>query len=133
MGNTEDAFAFYGDMFGTVPEGPVMRFGDLPAGPGSPSLSEDEARQIMHIELPILAGHVLMATDMLASQGHSLRVGNNTTISLQPDTRAEADDLYRKLSVNGSDGTGMNEMPWGQYWGCTLDQFGVRWMISLPL
>ena len=42
---------------------------------------------VMHVELPILGGHVIMATDMLASMGHELRVGNNTTINLEPDTR----------------------------------------------
>lgn len=29
-------------------------------------------------------GHVLMGTDMLESTGHGLRIGNNTTINLEP-------------------------------------------------
>jgi uncharacterized glyoxalase superfamily protein PhnB len=24
----------------------------------------------------------------------------------------------------------MNHMPWGAYWGCTQDRFGIRWMIN---
>jgi uncharacterized glyoxalase superfamily protein PhnB len=44
-----------------------MRFGDTPADLGMPALSDAEQQMIMHVELPILAGHVIMATDMLES------------------------------------------------------------------
>ena len=68
--------------------------GDMPPGPGGPELTEAELGMIMHIELPILAGHVLMGTDMLESMGQLARVGNTTTINLEVDSRAEADRLY---------------------------------------
>jgi PhnB protein len=70
-----------------------------------------------------------MGTDMLESMGHELRIGNNVTINLEPDTRAETDRLYAALSDGGSESTGMQEMPYG-YWGCTLDRVGVRWMFT---
>ncbi len=82
------------------------------------------------MQLPILAGHVLMGTDILASMGHKLTVGNNVTINLEPDTRAETDRLYAALSDGGSDASGLNDMPWGAYWGTCLDRFGVRWMFN---
>jgi PhnB protein len=107
--------------------------GDVPPGPGEPSLSETELALIMHIELPILAGHVLMGTDMVESLGQVARIGNNTTINLEVDSRAEADRLYGELSDGGSDATGLNEMPWGSYWGCCLDRFGIRWMFNAPV
>jgi PhnB protein len=130
MGTAEEAFTFYRSVFGTDYETPLIRFGDMPANPEMPSLSDDELNQVMHIELPILGGHVLMATDMLASMGHELRIGNNTTISLELDSKEEADHLYSSLSKGGSDATGMHDMPWGAYWGCCLDRFGIRWMFS---
>jgi PhnB protein len=80
------------------------------------------------MELPILAGHVLMATDVLESMGQ-LTVGNNVTINLEPDTRAETDRLYAALSESGAESTGMQDMPWG-YWGACLDRYGVRWMFN---
>ncbi len=92
-GTTEDAFAFYGAVFGTEPSVPIQRFGDVPAPPGAPRLPEDERSKVLHVELPILAGHVLMATDMLASMGQEVRVGNNTTLNLEPDTREDAERL----------------------------------------
>ena len=108
---------------------PTVRFADLPANPDGPALSDEERQKVMHAELPILAGHVLMATDMLESLGHRVRVGNNVTINLEPDSREEADRLYAALSDGGSEGSGMQDVPWG-YWGSCLDRFGIRWMFN---
>jgi PhnB protein len=133
QGNAAEAFGRYREIFGTDYIEPVYRVGDLPAGPGRPELSEAELSMIMHIELPILAGHVLMATDMLESMGQVVKIGNNTTINLEVGSRAEADRLYADLSEGGSEATGLNEMPWGSYWGCCLDRFGIRWMFNAPI
>ncbi len=129
MGTTEEAFNFYRSIFETEFLGEVVRFGDGPGGGGGPEISEAEKGLVLHIELPILGGHVLMGTDMLESMGHQLRIGNNVTINLEPDTRAETDRLYGALSEGGSESTGMLEQPWA-YWGCTLDRYGIRWMFN---
>ena len=128
MGQTEEAFGFYGSVFGTDITGDIARMGDM-VGPGGPELTDAEKKMVAHAELPILAGHVLMGSDMVESMGHQLKVGNNVTICLEPDTRAEADRLYNALSEGGSESTGMSQMPWA-YWGCTLDRFGIRWMLN---
>ncbi|HVX23637.1 MAG TPA: VOC family protein [Acidimicrobiales bacterium] len=129
MGDTEEAFGFYAEVFGTEIAGPVTRIGDMPAGPGMPEVAEAEKRLVAHVELPILAGHMLMGTDMVESMGHTLKIGNNVTVNLEPDTREETDRLYAALSDGGSESTGMSQMPWA-YWGCTLDRFGIRWMFN---
>ena len=129
MGTTEDAFNFYRSVFGTD-LGPIWRMGDMPGDPDAPPLSESEKNMVMHVELPIMGGHVLMATDMLESQGHQLRTGNNMTINLELDDRAETDRLFNALSRDGSDVFGMQDMPWGAYWGTCADRFGVRWMFN---
>lgn len=131
MGNTEEAFNFYRTLFGTEFSGPIARMGDVPPGPGAPQLNDAEKKMIMHMELPILAGHVLMGTDMVESMGHKLRVGNNTTIMLEPDTREEADRLYRGLAEGSTEGMPMTDMFWGAYWGTCLDRFGIRWMFNV--
>src|SRR5947209_8318446 len=89
-GTAEEAFAFYASVFGTEPIGDIIRMGDMPPAPASPELSDDDKKLVMHAELPILAGHVLMATDIVSSMGQELRIGNNTTINVEPDTREEA-------------------------------------------
>jgi len=133
MGDTEAAFLFYRDVFGTEFRGPVLRNRDAwdPEQPGPPFTEEDLDR-VMHVELPILGGHVLMGTDLLASMGHELTLGNNVTINLEPDTRAEVDRLYGALSVGGTDLVEPHDEFWG-YWACCVDRFGVRWMFNGPL
>jgi PhnB protein len=129
MAQTEEAFQFYASVFGTEISGEIFRMGDMPSGPDGPELPDAEKKLVAHVELPILAGHVLMGTDMLESAGHQLKIGNNVTINLEPDTRKDTDRLYAALGEDGSESTGMQDMPWG-YWGCTLDRYGVRWMFN---
>lgn len=130
MGKTEEAFAFYAEVFGTELLAPIQRMGDVPMGEGGPQLTEAEQSMVMHAELPILAGHVIMATDMLESMGHELKIGNNVTINLEPDTREETERLYNALSDGATDQSGLQEMFWGALWGSCLDRYGIRWMFN---
>jgi len=130
MGNAEEAFEFYRGLFGTDYLVPIQRMGDVPADPDGAPLTEAEKQMVMHVELPILGEHVIMATDMLPSMGHELRVGNNTTINLEPDTREETQRLYDALSAGGSESSPLADMFWGATWGTCLDRFGVRWMFN---
>jgi PhnB protein len=130
LGNTEAAFRFYATIFDTESGLRINRFEEMAGAEGVPPMSEEDRQKVLHAELPILAGHVLMGTDMLESMGQQLRVGNNTTISLELDSREEASRFYDQLSEGGSESTGMSDMPWGAFWGCCLDRFGIRWMFS---
>ena len=128
QGQTEEAFAFYAKAFGTDVI-MLSRYSDMPAaGPGE--LPAEEQNLVLHAELPITGGYVLMATDMLRSMGQETRIGNNTTICIDVDSREEADRLYGALSEGGSEGLPMADMPWGAYWGVILDHYGIRWMVN---
>ena len=130
QGNTEEAFDFYKSVFKTEFFGPVSRMSDIPAQPGMPPLPEKEKNAIMHMALPILGGTLLQGTDMLESMGHKLKIGNNTTICLEPDSREETDRLFAGLSGGGSDIVATQDMFWGAYWGVCLDKYGIRWMFN---
>ena len=129
LGRTEEAFEFYRSVFGGEFTD-LVRFRDMDMGPNVPKLPDDQLNSILHIELPILGGHILEGTDALESLGHSLTVGNNFSINLHPDSREEADRLYAGLSVGSAFAPGMADMPWGAYWGSFEDRFGIRWMIN---
>jgi len=131
-GTAEAAFAFYAEVFGTEVTA-LQRFSELPAGPGTPQLGPGEAERVLHAEVEILAGHVLMATDLLESMGQELRIGNNTTINLEVDDVATAERLFAALGAGGADHAPLMAMPWGSLWGCCLDRYGIRWMINAPL
>ena len=128
-GNAEEAFNAYKKIFKSEFSTPIMRIGDMPAHPDMPALSEEDKKKVMHVALPILGGTEIMATDMLESMGKLIE-GNNLTISLNPDTKEEADRLYNELSQGGTDGVAPYDEFWG-YWGTCKDRFGIRWMFNI--
>jgi len=130
MGNTEEAFNHYKKVFRTEWAVPIMRMKDIPQQDGMPPLSEADKNKVMHVALPILGGTQLMGTDVLESMEHKLKEGNNITISLNPDTKAEADKLYKELSEGGAEGIAPHDEFWG-YWGTCKDRFGIRWMFNI--
>ncbi len=127
---TEAAFVFYKLVFGGDFNGPIMRFADVPPYPGQPPMAEADGRLVMHVELPILGGHVLMGTDAPESMGFTLTRGNAVTIQLEPDTVADTDRLFQALSEGGKIEMPMQDMFWGAYFGIAADRFGVRWMFN---
>lgn len=130
MGNTKEAFTFYKAVFGGEFTADIQYMKDVPPMPGQPPLPEDERDMVMHVELVITGGHVIMGTDMLKSLGHKLHIGNNMSINLEPDTREETDKLFAALSDGASDIVPLTEMFWGGYYGVLLDKFGIRWMFN---
>ena len=123
---TEDAFKWYQSIFN--PDAPLtlIRFSDTPI---AENLPENEREGIMHASLEIIGGHTLLATDMLESMGHKIRIGNNVTIQLAFDSREDLDRVYGQLSEGSSEKADPHEESWG-YWGVCLDKYGIRWMFN---
>ena len=129
--NTEEAFKFYQSIFGgTFERGGIARFKDIPPMEGSPPIPQEDQNLVMHIELPILGGHVLMGTDAPESMGFSVNFGNNCHIMLEPDTREETRKLFEALSAGGTVTEELQDMFWGSYYGSCTDKFGVHWMFN---
>ena len=128
---TEEAFNFYKSVFGGDFGGMgIARFADIPAQEGMPPLAENDKNLIMHIELPITGGHVLMGTDAPESMGFHVNFGNNVHISLEPDTRVETKRLFDALSAGGKITMDLQDMFWGAYYGSVTDKYGVQWMVN---
>ena len=127
-GNAEEAFNFYRSVFGGEFSAAV-RFSEMP-GCTEMQLSDEDKNKIAHIALPLDNGTMLMASDSLEAFGQKLNVGNNTYTCIVPDSRDEADRIFNGLSEGGKVEMAMADMPWGAYWGCFSDKFGVQWMIS---
>ncbi len=130
-GNTEEAMNFYKSVFRTEFSGKgIQRFGDIPQEPGHPPIADNVRKMVLHAELPIIAGHVLMATDAPKEMGFTLVQGNNMHISLEPETRAEAGRLFNGLSEGGKVTMPLADMFFGSYFGEFTDKFGINWMIN---
>ena len=129
-GCTEQAFEFYRAVFGTDYTGPIGRFRDAPPQPGCPPVAEQDADKVMHVELPILGGHVLMGADGCEGMGFAFARGNNVHIVLEPDTRSESNRLFAALADGGKVEMALEEMFWGGYFGSLVDRYGVQWMFN---
>ena len=129
--NTEEAFNFYKSVFGgEFGGGGIGRFSDIPESEDMAQLAEEDRNLIMHIELPILGGHVIMGTDAPESMGFNVNFGNNMHISLEPDTKAETKRLFEALSEGGKITMDLQVMFWGAFYGSCTDKFGVQWMFN---
>jgi PhnB protein len=126
-GNAEDAFKFYKSVFGGE-FGNVTRFKDMPMQ--GVSIPKADENKLMHISLPVGRDDVLMASDVLPSLGHKLIQGNNVSISIFPDSKEEADRLFKGLSAGGKIEMPIANQPWGDYYGGFTDKFGVKWMVD---
>jgi PhnB protein len=129
--NTEEAFNFYKSVFGgEFGRGGIARFKDIPATDGMPPVAEEDLNLVMHVELPILGGHLLMGTDAPESMGFKVNFGNNIYINLEPDTKAETKRLFEALATGGVISKDLQDMFWGSYYGSCTDKFGINWMFN---
>jgi PhnB protein len=129
--NTEEAFAFYKSVFGgEYSRGGIARFRDIPATEGIPPIAEDDLNLVMHVELPILGGHLLMGTDAPESMGLKVNFGNSVHINLEPDSKAETKRLFDALAAGGTITQELQDMFWGSYYGSCTDKYGVQWMFN---
>ena len=130
-GNTEEAFNFYKSVFGGEFQA-IMRFGDVPSWEGCDGMpvAENELDKIMHIALPIGNSNILMASDALESMKQKLTEGNNFSISINTDSKEEADKLFNGLAEGGKVEMPLADAFWGAYFGMFEDKFGIRWLVN---
>ena len=125
-GQAEEAFNLYKSVFG----GEFSANMKMTGMPGAENLPENEKNRIMHIALPINQQTILMASDIVPSAGHTLKLGSQMYIMLAVDSRAEADRLFNGLSAGGLIEMPIDDMFWGDYMGSFTDRFGIRWMVN---
>lgn len=128
--NTEEIFRFYQSVFGTEFIDGILHYGDMPPVDNRPPIPETVKPMVMHIALPLPGGTVLMGSDAPEMMGYSIIQGNNVRITLDPDSRAEADRLFKALSEGGSVIMALVDTFWGAYHGSLTDQYGIHWMIN---
>lgn len=128
-GNCEAAFNHYKSVFGAE-FSMFSRYSDMPSQEGR-ELPGELKNQMMHVELPIGAKTVLMGSDS-GPGAPPIEVGNNFSLSITVDTRAQADHFFKSLSDGGRANMPMEQTFWGSYFGMCTDKFGINWMISFP-
>lgn len=128
-GNCEEAFNFYKKVFGGE-FSYLGRFNEMPPSEEGEEISESEGNKIMHVSLPMSKETSLMGSDSSDAYGQATVIGNNFSISINAESKEEADRLYKDLSDGGKQTMPMNTTFWGSYFGMLTDRFSVQWMIS---
>jgi PhnB protein len=125
-GNAEEAFNFYKSVFGGE-FAKVIRFKDL----SSPEfqVTENEANKIMFIALPI-GKNFLIGNDVPEILGKTNENENRSKISISAESRDEADKLFYGLSAGGQIEGEIGDSPWGSYFGCFRDKYGIEWIVD---
>lgn len=127
-GNTEEAFAFYGKVFGTEPFG-KMRYRDM--GGEAMGIQGAELDKVAHMAVPLNKDIMLMGTDVVPSSGQPpVAFGNNVYIMLDADSAEEAQRLFDGLVAGGTVEMAMAKTEWAESYGCCVDKFGIRWMVN---
>jgi PhnB protein len=125
-GNAEEAFTFYKSVFGGEFDR-IARFKDL-ENPGF-ELSPNEMDKIMHISLPI-GSNFLMGNDVPEHMGRTNEHENRSKISINVESKEEADTLFNGLSEGGTVEFPIGDSPWGSYFGMFRDKYGIEWMVD---
>lgn len=125
-GNAEEAFGFYRSVFGGE-FAKIIRFKDI-ANAEFP-VPEKEENKIMHIALPIGKSNMLMANDVPESMGRTNERENRSKIVINTGSKEEADKLFNGLSAGGEIEGPIGDAPWGSYFGCFRDKYGIEWIV----
>ena len=106
------------------------RFNEMPPQEGAPAMPAEEGNRIMHVSLPIGNGTFIMGSDTGGEWSSSFKQGNNFSISINADSKEQADQIFNGLSAGGQVTMPMNKTFWGDYFGMCTDKFGIAWMMS---
>jgi PhnB protein len=128
-GTAKQAFQFYETVFGTK-IGMSQTFGETSFLPNVPAAAKDK---IMHVQLPLTDSVQLMGSDVVEGLSPPVTFGNNFSVSVVANDKAEADRVFAALSGSGGKvNMPLANAPWGPYFGMCVDRFGINWMVSLP-
>lgn len=125
-GNCREAMAFYKECLGG--ELTIFSFGDMP-GMLPPGADDAMKTRIMHSSLALKSGAAnLMASDTMP--GMPFTVGNNTSVSVHPDSVEHINKLWEAFSEGATIQHKLDDAPWGARYGMLTDKFGVQWMFN---
>jgi PhnB protein len=121
-GDCEAAFTFYAQCLGGE-LGALFRYGGTPLENQVPA---DYAAKVMHGSVTV-GGHELAGGDVAPD---AYAVPKGFSLSLQIDSVAEAERVFRELSQGGSVALPLAQTFWAARFGMLVDRFGIPWMIN---
>lgn len=88
--------------------------------------SEKDENRVMHASIQ-KGTFLVMASDW---DSKDYRLGNNSQIYVECESRGEVDELFKSLGEGGQDQMKPDNTFWGSYFGSVTDKYGVCWMMG---
>ena len=123
-GVCEEALNFYKEVLA----GEILQISHM--GDGQMEVPEHVKGKVMHARLKV-GENVLYMSDTFDPS--SVVQGNNISLSLQPETIPQTEDLFTKLSAGGTIKMPLQDTFWGARFGMFIDKFGIHWMLNCEL
>ncbi|WDS34681.1 VOC family protein [Pseudoxanthomonas sp.] len=123
-GNCREAMAFYASTLG----GEVVALftaGEAPPDAKMPGMPDDS---VMHA-MVVAGGVTLMASDACPPQDYTPPHG--MTVSLHPDSLAEAERIYAALAEGAQVQMPLGPTFWAKGFAMLTDRYGTPWMINV--
>lgn len=125
-GNCEEAFNFYKSVLG----GELQYLQRVSDSVLKDKVSAEDGNKILYVCLPVSEETAIMGSDVFGPRASSMVNGTNYTISLNVDTKEEADRVYAALSAGGNATMPLSVTFWGAYFGTLTDKFGIQWIVN---
>lgn len=129
-GDCSAAFDFYAQaLSGTI----VARvaYGDMPANPDQPPLSDEAKAQLAHVNLVVDGASIMGGDSILGVCGTEQIDGrNDTTVNIDVDSIEEAERVFAAMSAGGNVKMPLMETEWSHRFGMFDDRYGKPWMIN---
>ncbi|WNB92851.1 VOC family protein [Bacillus sp. NEB1478] len=120
-GKAKEALEFYKQIFdGEITDMQTFGEADFP----TPPEADD---RIMHARFK--KGNLLLMTSD-GFPGQEVTVGDNISLTLEFDNEQEIENIYDKLSANGSVLMELQDTFWGAKYAKVKDQFGIMWDLN---
>jgi len=126
-GTCEQAFMFYQSVFGGELF-MLQRFKEMKEH--GYTIEPQDEEKIAFVGLKVRDEVVFGGDDDSKSFPRELIIGNNISLGVNLESKAEADRIYNALSAGATDKSPMADMYWGEYTGSFKDKFGIWWGVS---
>ncbi|MBV8665835.1 MAG: VOC family protein [Burkholderiaceae bacterium] len=103
----------------------MMRFKDSPSGAETPP---DWQNKIIHATFDIDGTHIMASDGM---PGKANKEPHGFSLSVNPDSAAEAERIFKALSDNGQVTMPLQPTFFAAKFGMLIDQFDIPWMVHL--
>jgi PhnB protein len=120
-GQCEEAFKFYESCLG----GKITAMVPHEGTPAAEQVPPEWRKKILHARL-LVGEEVLMGADVPPDR---YQAPKGFSVTLGPDTPAEAERIFHALAVNGTVRMPIQKTFFAARFGMLADQYGIPWMI----